>query len=133
MKSAYEIALELAESFEQPTTMSETMEQANFYYEQLRPNNWDKPFLTKDIQFVKFFELMNMSNREQDLLYVATFLQPAFVTLHVTIMAMGEQPSPNAMNELMKTYLALQRLGAPHILLNGMPLNQFKGILEDNV
>ena len=131
MKSAYEIALGLVESFEQPKSMSQTMEQTNSYYTQIKPNNWDKPFLSKDIQFVKFFELMNMTDREKDLLYVANSFHPAYVTLHVTILTLKEHPHPYSLNELQRVFETMKRLNSEHILLDDkIGKNEFNLLIE---
>jgi len=124
--------LELVEAIEKPTSYSSSMTLANGYFEQMYKNTWKTAFAQKDIQLVKFFEQMRMSDREKDLLYVSNFFNAAFTTLHVTILTLGEAPSPAAVIELKKTFEATQRLDAADILLNDrLSHYEFLNLLQD--
>lgn len=124
--------LAFVEAFEHPTSYSETMTLANGYFNQMYKDTWQTAFDQKDIQFVKFHERMALTDREKDLLYVATFFHSAFTTLHVTILTLGEQPSPGSVTELTKTFNAMERLGSPDILLNDrITLNKFVKLLQE--
>jgi len=124
--------LSLVETFEQPTSYSDTMRLANGYFKQMYKDVWHTAFSEKDIQFVKFYEQMKLTDREKDLLYVSEFFHAAFTTLHVTILTLGEQPSPSAVIELTKTFETMQRLGAEDVLLNDrITIQKFLEILGE--
>lgn len=124
--------LAFVDAFEHPTSYSDTMTLANGYFAQMYKDTWQTAFEQKDIQFVKFYERMALTDREKDLLYVATFFHAAFTTLHVTILTLGETPSPASVSELTKTFDAMTRLGAADILLNDkITLTKFIKLLQE--
>jgi len=118
MKLEYEVSLGLVASLEQPKSNSETMSLTNQYYKQNNPNSWDQPFADKDIQFTKLFELVELTEREKDIMYVSNFFHSSYTILHVKILTLGDEPSPTDIYELKRTFSALTRLGALDTLLN---------------
>ena len=112
------ISMKLSASLSEPKTLSEHMEQSNQYYKLMNNGDWHIPFPDKDIQFVKLFEQLNCSERERDIVYVSQFFPAAYNTLHVTILRLGETPSPGSIDELVRVYETLVRLGASRLLLN---------------
>ena len=112
------VAMELSSSLSEPKTASEHMEYSNWYYKQINKNDWHIPFQDKDIQFVKLFEHLECTERERDIVYLSSFFHPSYTTLHVTILGLGETPSPGSIVDLVRTYDALVRLGASRLLLN---------------
>lgn len=112
------VATELSSSLSEPKTASEHMEYSNWYYKQINKNDWNIPFQDKDIQFVKLFEQLECTERERDIVYLSSFFHSSYTTLHVTILALGETPSPGLIADLVKTYDALERLDLIHLLLN---------------
>jgi hypothetical protein len=119
MKSAYEVALGLVEALEKPTSKSETMELTNKYYKQTNPNLWDQPFADKDIQFTKLFQIVELTQREKDIMYVSNFFHSSYTTLHVKILTLGDKPTEVDIYELKRTFSALTRLNCLDVLLNG--------------
>lgn len=109
----------LVEEIDKPTKASDMMEYSNSYYRQLNPREWDIPFADKDIQYVKLFERLDCTDREKDIMYISNFFHSVYVTLHVTILALGERPSPGSLIELKRVFDVLQRLDAVETLLNG--------------
>ncbi len=109
----------LVEEIDKPTKASDMMEYSNSYYRQLNPREWDIPFADKDIQYVKLFEKLDCTDREKDIMYISNFFHSVYVTLHVTILALGERPSPGSLIELKRAFDVLQRLDAVETLLNG--------------
>ena len=116
--SLINVAMELSSSLSEPKSASEHMEYSNWYYKQINKHDWHIPFPDKDIQFVKLFEQLNCSERERDIVYVSQFFPAAYNTLHVTILRLGETPSPGSIDELVRVYETLVRLGASRLLLN---------------
>ena len=112
------ISMKLSASLSEPKTLSEHMEYSNWYYKQINKNDWHIPFQDKDIQFVKLFEQLECTERERDIVYLSQFFHPAYTTLHVTILGSGETPSPGSIDELVRVYETLVRLGASRLLLN---------------
>lgn len=119
MKSAFDVALGLVASLEQPKSNSETMSLSNQYYKQNNPNSWDQPFADKDVQFTKLFELVELTQREKDIMYASNFFHSSYTILHVKILTLGDEPSATDIYELKRTFSALTRLGALDTLLNG--------------
>jgi hypothetical protein len=119
MKSAYEVALGLVEALEKPTSKSETMELTNKYYKQTNTNLWDQPFADNDIQFTKLFEIVELTQREKDIMYVSNFFHSSYTTLHVKILTLGDKPTEVDIYELKRTFSALTRLNCLDVLLNG--------------
>ena len=119
MKSAFDVALGLVASLDQPKSNSETMSLTNQYYKQNNPNSWDQPFADKDVQFTKLFELIELTQREKDIMYASNFFHSSYTILHVKILTLGDEPSPADIYELKRTFSALTRLGALDTLLNG--------------
>lgn len=112
------VAMELSSSLSEPKTASEHMEYSNWYYKQFNKTDWYIPFQDKDIQFVKLFEQLECTERERDIVYLSQFFHPAYTTLHVTILGLGETPSPCSIVDLVRTYDALTRLDLVYLLLN---------------
>lgn len=112
------VAMELSNSLSEPKTASEHMEYSNWYYKQINKNDWHIPFQDKDIQFVKLFEQLECTERERDIVYLSSFFHPSYTTLHVTILGLGETPSPGSIVDLVRTYDALTRLDLVYLLLN---------------
>jgi hypothetical protein len=119
MKSAYEVALGLVEALEKPNSNSQTMELTNKYYKQTNPNLWDQPFADNDIQFTKLFEIVELTQREKDIMYVSNFFHSSYTTLHVKILTLGDKPTEVDIYELKRTFSALTRLNCLDVLLNG--------------
>jgi hypothetical protein len=109
----------MVEEIDKPTKASEMMEYSNSYYRQMNTREWDIPFADKDIQYVKLFEKLDCTAREKDIAFISNFFHSVYVTLHVTILALGERPSPSAIDDLNRTFVTLQRLDAVETLLNG--------------
>jgi hypothetical protein len=121
----------LVEEIEKPTKASEMMEYSNSYYRQMNPNEWNIPFADKDIQYVKLFEFLDCTDREKDIMFISNFFHSAYVTLHVTILALGERPSPGSLIDLKRTFDTLQRLDAIETLLNGkITIEEFNDIIR---
>ena len=118
MKSAYEVALGLVEALEKPTSKSQTMELTNQYYKQNNPNSWDQPFADKDVQFTKLFDIVELTQREKDIMYVSNFFHSSYTILHVKILTLGDEPTETDIYELKRTFSALTRLGCLDVLLN---------------
>ena len=112
------VAMELSNSLSEPKTASEHMEYSNWYYKQINKHDWHIPFQDKDIQFVKLFEHLECTERERDIVFLSQFFHPAYTTLHVTMLGLGETPSPGSIDELVRVYETLVRLGASRLLLN---------------
>jgi hypothetical protein len=119
MKSAYEVALGLVGALEKPTSKSQTMELTNQYYKQNNPNSWDQPFADKDVQFTKLFDIVELTQREKDIMYVSNFFHSSYTILHVKILTLGDEPTETDIYELKRTFSALTRLGCLDVLLNG--------------
>jgi len=109
----------MVEEIDKPTKASDMMEYSNSYYRQINPREWDIPFADKDIQYVKLFEQLDCTDREKDIMFISNFFHSVYVTLHVTILALGERPSPGSLIELKRAFDVLQRLDAVETLLNG--------------
>lgn len=109
----------MVEEIDKPTKASEMMEYSNSYYRQMNTREWDIPFADKDIQYVKLFEKLDCTEREKDIAFISNFFHSVYVTLHVTILALGERPSPGSLIELKRAIDVLQRLDAVETLLNG--------------
>jgi hypothetical protein len=109
----------MVEEIDKPTKASDMMEYSNSYYRQMNPREWDIPFADKDIQYVKLFEKLDCTDREKNIMYISNFFHSVYVTLHVTILALGERPSPGSLIELKRAFDVLQRLDAVETLLNG--------------
>jgi hypothetical protein len=109
----------LVEEIDKPTKASDMMEYSNSYYRQMNTREWDIPFTDKDIQYVKLFEKLDCTDREKDIMFISNFFHSVYVTLHVTILALGERPSPGSLIELKRAIDVLQRLDAVETLLNG--------------
>lgn len=132
MNKHINVIVDLAEAFEKPKTVSEHMEYSNWYYKQINKNDWHIPFQDKDIQFVKLFERLDCNQRERDLIYISQFFHSAYTTLHVTILTLGETPTPGSLEELKRTYETLIRLdNQTNILFNDkIDTYEFLSILE---
>jgi hypothetical protein len=118
MKSAYEVALGLVGALEKPTSKSQTMELTNQYYKQNNPNSWDQPFADKDVQFTKLFDIVELTQREKDIMYVSNFFHSSYTILHVKILTLGDEPTETDIYELKRTFSSLTRLCCLDVLLN---------------
>lgn len=114
-----EVALSLAASHAKQGAVSYGMTLANEYYKSMHPDSWDTVFKQSDIQLCKFYEEAQLTQRERDLIYVASFLHPCYTDLHTTVLTLGELLSPASADSLDRLFNILKQYNLTNILLNG--------------
>lgn len=91
-----------------------------------------KPFGGSDVAFATFVDYLREtgSQRERDLVLVSEALCRVWKTLHITVQAMGERPSPADEQELNTVAPALQRLGLLHLLTENLRADLCQWVTE---
>lgn len=118
-----ELAFKLADT--PGKSLSEKLTIARDIYIQNNGNGIGFPYAPVDIDFQGFFEDANLSEREQDMIYIANFFHHAYKILHITIRALKEVPSPTDHETLEKVYLRLKKYNLQHRLLKDVDENDF--------
>lgn len=61
--------------------LSEEMRNQNYYHNQIRPNDWQKPWAEQDIRFAEFLEWLEKQDQTaRDAVYLAMHLTSAYQT-----------------------------------------------------
>ena len=118
-----ELAFKLADIPRRP--LSEKLQAARDIYVQNNGDSIGFPYAPVDIDFQGFLEDAVLSEREQDMIYIAHFFHQAYKTLHITIRTMKEIPSPVAHETLEKVYLSMKKYNLQHRLLKDVEETEF--------
>jgi len=83
-------------------------------------NNQNKstPFFlsNQDINFLKIFEILNLSNRERDIMFISTYYHICYIDYNISIKIMKECIPQVAVDRLLKMYETLGRYGMVSML-----------------
>lgn len=83
-----------------------------------------------DIDYQRFLEQANLSEREKDVIFISHFFNGAWKTIHITFVAMKEQPTPSSVEQVRKVFSILDKYNLQHLLYNKMSANQFLKVLK---
>lgn len=78
-----------------------------------------------DIAFQRFLEQSYLSEREKDMITISHFFNGAWKTIHITIIAMKETPTPYSAEQVIKIYTILEKYNLQHLLYNKLSEKQF--------
>lgn len=78
-----------------------------------------------DIAFQRFLEQANLSQREKDMITISHFFNSAWKTIHLTVIAMKEAPTPYSVEQLIKIYTLLEKYNLQHLLYGKLTEKQF--------
>ncbi len=119
--------------------MNVTMRRANEIFRQ-NSNDWNLPFAQVDIEYTTFVDhlMVEGTQRERDLVYVAHFFHGAWKILHIDVLVQNRDVGDRDKEVVIGVHQALSRLGLLFILMNGIDINrklikkklqQFQGVL----
>lgn len=96
-------------------------------------NNLNKstPFFlsNQDINFLKIFEILDLSDRERDIMFITTFYHTCYIEYNITINIMKEGIPQVAVDRLLKMYDVLNKYGILNFLFTDgkvMSFEEFK-------
>lgn len=107
------------------TKLSDKLEQAREIYIQSNGDAIGFPYSSGDISFQGFLEEAELTEREQDMIYISTFFHQAYTTLHITMRKFKEMPSPFDHEVLEKVFNTMKKYNLQHCLLKDVPENEF--------
>ena len=116
-----ELSIKLAQSTNPDAEKNVVMRSANDIF-CANNDNWQTPFSQVDIEFATYIDWVkaNCSQREIDLIKISEKLTRVWMTLHITMQAMGEHPNDYDQEEIVSLVKSLSRLGLMHLLTDNL-------------
>lgn len=90
----------------------------------------DLGYAQVDIEYQRFLEQVELSERERDLIYISHFFNSAWKTIHITFLSLKEQPSELSLHQVKKVFEYLNKYNLQHLLYNKLSEKQFLKILK---
>lgn len=72
----------------------------------------------QDINFLKIFELLDLSNRERDIMFISTYYHTCYIDYNITINIMKDCIPQVAVDRLLKMYDVLNKYGVLNFLFS---------------
>ena len=81
----------------------------------------------QDINFLEIFEILDVSERERDIIYISNFYHRCYFEYNITLNIMNEDLSPVSINQLIEMYDRLEKYNLLKFLFAGeiVPREEF--------